>query len=70
MRGSPAQGNLRAKTGTLDMVRSLSGYVTTPDGRTLIFSVLANNFRVPNRDVEEVQDAIGVMLARLQRGSR
>ena len=70
MRGSPAQGNLRAKTGTLDMVRSLSGYVTTPEGRTLIFSVLANNFRVPNRDVEEVQDAIGVMLARLQRGSR
>lgn len=70
MRGTPAQGNLRAKTGTLDMVRSLSGYVTTPDGRTLIFSMLANNFRVPNRDVEEVQDAIGVMLARLHSGSR
>ncbi len=70
MRGTPAQGNLRAKTGTLDMVRSFSGYVTTPDGRTLIFSMLANNFRVPNRDVEEVQDAIGVMLARLHSGSR
>jgi D-alanyl-D-alanine carboxypeptidase/D-alanyl-D-alanine-endopeptidase (penicillin-binding protein 4) len=70
MRGTAAQGNLRAKTGTLDMVRSLSGYVTTPSGRTMLFSVLANNFRVPNRDVEMVQDAIGVMLARLERGSR
>jgi D-alanyl-D-alanine carboxypeptidase/D-alanyl-D-alanine-endopeptidase (penicillin-binding protein 4) len=70
MRGTAAQGNLRAKTGTLDMVRSLSGYVTTPAGRTLLFSVLANNFRVPNREVELVQDAIGVMLARLERDSR
>lgn len=70
MRGTAAQGNLRAKTGTLDMVRSLSGYVTTPAGRTTIFSVLANNFRVPTREVEVIQDAIGVMLARLERGGR
>lgn len=70
MRGTAAQGNLRAKTGTLDMVRSLSGYVTTPSGRTLLFSVLANNFRVPTREVEMVQDAIGVMLARLDRSRR
>jgi len=67
MRGTAAQGNLRAKTGTLDMVRSLSGYVTTPSGRTMLFSVLANHFRVPTREVEMVQDAIGVMLARLAR---
>jgi D-alanyl-D-alanine carboxypeptidase/D-alanyl-D-alanine-endopeptidase (penicillin-binding protein 4) len=67
MRGTSAQANLRAKTGTLDMVRSLSGYVTTPQQRTIIFSVLANNFLVPNRDVEAVQDVIGVMLSRLVR---
>jgi D-alanyl-D-alanine carboxypeptidase/D-alanyl-D-alanine-endopeptidase (penicillin-binding protein 4) len=63
MRGTPAQGNVHAKTGTVDKARSLSGYVTTRDGRQLLFSVLCNNFTVPNRAVEDVQDAILVRLA-------
>jgi D-alanyl-D-alanine carboxypeptidase/D-alanyl-D-alanine-endopeptidase (penicillin-binding protein 4) len=63
MRGTPAQGNVHAKTGTLDKARSLSGYVTTADARMLVFSFLCNNFTVPNREVERVQDAILVRLA-------
>ena len=63
MRGTAAEGNVRAKTGTVDKARSLSGYVTTADGKTLMFSFLCNNFTVPNREVELVQDAILVTLA-------
>ncbi len=63
MRGTPAQGNVHAKTGTVDKARSLSGYVTTTDGRLLEFSFLCNNFTTPNRAVEQVQDAILVSLA-------
>jgi len=63
MRGSPAEGNLRAKTGTLDKARALSGYLTSGDGRLLLVSMLANNHVVPNREVERVQDAIAVWLA-------
>lgn len=63
MRGSLAAGNVRAKTGTLDRVRSLSGYVTTADGHTLLFSMLANNHPVPTREVERVQDALLAHLA-------
>jgi D-alanyl-D-alanine carboxypeptidase/D-alanyl-D-alanine-endopeptidase (penicillin-binding protein 4) len=63
MRNTAAQGNVHAKTGTVDKARSLSGYVTTADGRMLEFSFLCNNFTVANRDVERVQDAILVMLA-------
>lgn len=63
MRNSPAAGNVHAKTGTLDKARSLSGYVTTADGRLLLFSALSNNHSVANRYVEQVQDAIGIMLA-------
>jgi D-alanyl-D-alanine carboxypeptidase/D-alanyl-D-alanine-endopeptidase (penicillin-binding protein 4) len=63
MKGTAADHNVRAKTGTVDKARSLSGYVTTADGHQLLFSFLCNNFTVPNRDVERVQDAILVWLA-------
>ncbi len=63
MRDTRAAGNVRAKTGTLDRVRSLSGYVTTADGHVLLFSMLANNHPVPTREVERVQDALLAHLA-------
>jgi D-alanyl-D-alanine carboxypeptidase/D-alanyl-D-alanine-endopeptidase (penicillin-binding protein 4) len=63
MRNTPAAGNVHAKTGTVDKARSLSGYVTTADGRMLMFSFLCNNFTTPTREVERVQDAILVALA-------
>jgi len=66
MRGTLAAGNVRAKTGTLDRVRSLSGYVTTADGQVLIFSMLANNHPVPTREVERVQDTLLAALASLR----
>jgi serine-type D-Ala-D-Ala carboxypeptidase/endopeptidase (penicillin-binding protein 4) len=66
MKGTPAEGNVRAKTGTLDKARSLSGYVTMPDGRLLLFSMLCNNWTTPVREVERVQDAIAARLAVLR----
>jgi D-alanyl-D-alanine carboxypeptidase/D-alanyl-D-alanine-endopeptidase (penicillin-binding protein 4) len=63
LRGTLVAGNVRAKTGTLDRVRSLSGYVTTADGQVLLFSMLANNHPVPTREVERVQDALLAHLA-------
>jgi D-alanyl-D-alanine carboxypeptidase/D-alanyl-D-alanine-endopeptidase (penicillin-binding protein 4) len=68
MKGSPAEGNVHAKTGTVDRARSLSGYVTTADGRMLLFSFLCNNFTVPNREVERVQDALLARLAAMHAG--
>ncbi len=66
MRGTRAAGNVRAKTGTLDMVRSLSGYVTTADGRLLLFSILCNNWLVDVREVDRIADGIAVRLAELR----
>ena len=65
MRGTPAEGNVRAKTGYIDKARSLSGYVTTADGSMLYFSLLCNNYTVPTSAVNRVQDRIAARLAAL-----
>ncbi len=66
MKGTAAEGNVHAKTGTLDKARSLSGYVTTADGRMLIVSALCNNYVVPTRRVDRVTDALGAYLAAMR----
>ncbi|MGH7650854.1 MAG: D-alanyl-D-alanine carboxypeptidase/D-alanyl-D-alanine endopeptidase [Gemmatimonadaceae bacterium] len=63
MKGTPAEGNVHAKTGTLSKARSLSGYVTTADGERLIFSILANNTTTPGSDVTHIADQIAESLA-------
>ena len=66
MKGTPAENNVHAKTGSVALSRSLSGYVTTADGHMLIFSFLSNNWTVPTRAVERVQDAIAARLAAMR----
>jgi D-alanyl-D-alanine carboxypeptidase/D-alanyl-D-alanine-endopeptidase (penicillin-binding protein 4) len=46
-RGTPADGNVRAKTGTIPGGIALSGYGTTAGGRGFVFSVLVNGGRAP-----------------------
>ena len=40
MLGTPAQGNVRAKTGTLTGISSLAGYCTAPNGHELAFAII------------------------------
>ena len=67
MRGTRAEGNLRAKTGTLSGACSLSGYVQTADGEMLAFSILINNFPSGLRMYRAVQDRVGVILSQMSR---
>lgn len=69
MIGTAAQGRVRAKTGSFMHVRSLSGYAPTANGRVVLFSVLANNWTTPSREVTHTQDAIADLLARLDLAS-
>lgn len=42
-RGTPLEGKLFAKTGTLNATNALSGYMIAASGRTLLFSTFAND---------------------------
>jgi D-alanyl-D-alanine carboxypeptidase/D-alanyl-D-alanine-endopeptidase (penicillin-binding protein 4) len=76
MKGTPAAGNVKAKTGSLGWANSLSGYVTTAAGEHLVFSLMLNRFHNPdpNRSKTADLDVIAVMLAgfagRPERGVR
>ena len=40
MRRTAAEGNVHAKTGTVEGISSLSGYCTSPEGHVLVFSII------------------------------
>jgi PBP4 family serine-type D-alanyl-D-alanine carboxypeptidase len=66
---SSASNNLRAKTGTLGGVTSLSGYVQSADGEWLAFSMMMMNYPFEASLYRRVQDAIGIFLSQLRRES-
>jgi serine-type D-Ala-D-Ala carboxypeptidase/endopeptidase (penicillin-binding protein 4) len=67
MKGTSAQGNARAKTGSIANARALSGYVTSADGEPLVFSMIVNNFNVPQSDADAIMDRAVVRLAEFRR---
>lgn len=56
MKGTPAEGRVWAKTGSMFNIRSISGYALTADNEPLVFSFLANNYTVPSAQIEAMYD--------------
>lgn len=66
MAKTSAQGRLWAKTGTIEHVSALAGYVRATDGELLGFSIVANG--VPSTwTAKRVEDALGARLAKFRR---
>ena len=63
MRHTRAEGNVHAKTGSISGVSTLSGYVTTADGKMLAFSIMANHFPGNATPLRNAQDKIMELLA-------
>ncbi|KKK38605.1 D-alanyl-D-alanine carboxypeptidase [Mesobacillus campisalis] len=59
--GDNVEGRVKAKTGSITGVSSLSGYVTAKSGTTYIFSIMINNHLSPS--VRELEDKIVTILA-------
>ena len=63
MRGSKAEGNVLAKTGTISNVRGLSGYLKTAGGEDIVFSFLVNGHLLSSRDTELITDRVLSIIA-------
>ena len=58
LKNLPPGATVQAKTGSLDHVNTLSGYLTTSKGERLVFSIMGNNHTMLNKKAAEVVDEI------------
>ncbi len=63
LRGTAAQNNLHAKTGSMGGVSSLTGYITDAGGQRLVFSMVTNNYVVEGSRIKALEDRVAVVLA-------
>lgn len=66
MGNSDAYKNVRAKTGTVEFVSSLSGYTWTKSGEPIIFSIMANHFTIPTSKVRNMQNKVCEILSEME----
>jgi D-alanyl-D-alanine carboxypeptidase/D-alanyl-D-alanine-endopeptidase (penicillin-binding protein 4) len=62
-KNSPLKGRLWAKTGTLNEVNALSGYLTAVSGKTIVFSILVNGRRPGSETEVQAIDRIAEAIA-------
>lgn len=63
LRGTAAENNLHAKTGSMAGVSSLSGYITDAEGRRLVFSMISNNYLSDAAPVRALENRVALALA-------
>src|SRR4029077_9034355 len=62
MKNSIAVGRLHAKTGSVEHVRTRSGYADLPSGRRLGFSFLSNNMGSKSHEATDALDALSIAM--------
>jgi serine-type D-Ala-D-Ala carboxypeptidase/endopeptidase (penicillin-binding protein 4) len=62
MKNSIAAGRLHAKTGSVEHVRTRSGYADLPSGRRLVFSFLSNNMGSKSHEATDALDALSIAM--------
>jgi D-alanyl-D-alanine carboxypeptidase/D-alanyl-D-alanine-endopeptidase (penicillin-binding protein 4) len=68
MKNTPSAGRIHAKTGSVEHVRTRSGFADTASGRRLIFSFLSNNQGGKNHEASDALD--GLCLAMIEEFER
>ncbi len=62
MKNSIAAGRIHAKTGSVEHVRTRSGYADLPSGRRLVFSFMSNNMGSKGHEVTDALDALSIAM--------
>lgn len=62
--GTPLEGRVQAKTGSISRVNTLSGFIELANGRLLTFSVEANHHAQPGRDMIAQIDSLVVEMGK------
>jgi len=62
MKNTPSAGRIHAKTGSVEHVRTRSGFADTARGRRLIFSFLSNNQGGKNHEASDALDGLCLAL--------
>jgi D-alanyl-D-alanine carboxypeptidase/D-alanyl-D-alanine-endopeptidase (penicillin-binding protein 4) len=62
LRGTAAENNLHAKTGSMAGVSSLSGYITDAQGRRLVFSMISNNYLSDAAPIRALENRVALAL--------
>ena len=62
MIGTPAEGRVHAKTGSVERTQAVSGFAMTIHGERLIFSMFVNHNGGTGRDAEKILDSILVSM--------
>ena len=68
MKNTPSAGHIHAKTGSVEHVRTRSGFADTSGGRRLIFSFMSNNQGGKNHEASDALD--GLCLAMMEEFDR
>jgi D-alanyl-D-alanine carboxypeptidase/D-alanyl-D-alanine-endopeptidase (penicillin-binding protein 4) len=64
-KGTRAAANVHAKTGTMERVRCISGYVHSRSKELICFSIMANNFIGKSKIIDQLHESIIVSLAEM-----
>ena len=62
MKGTPAEGKVKAKTGSMTGLSALAGYTTSADGEPLAFTMIMQNFIGSPQRIRDLQDRLALLL--------
>jgi len=62
-KGTILENNLRAKSGSMSLIRGYAGYVKNTKGREIAFAILFNNFTCSSKEIKEIIETIMIRIA-------